>query len=207
MTATTTDPALTARAADFICRRHVDAMAATMMWPADYDRCIPCVAYWDRMPTGGVHLLPHIDAGWCVAVHEAAHAVVYICHLDVTVNYASALPNPDSGYLVGGYVNVQLAPNDFRPTALWAGQVALHRMVADLGPLTRADRVDVACNGRYDLWQMRQTGATDAALLAVRSDVETIVGRLWPRIVTVAEALLSQPRLSGDQIRALCGMA
>lgn len=115
-------------------------------------------------------------------------------------------PGDGVSYRVGGHVSLNLARDEYVPVGLSAGTAALRRLMLNAGTPTVEDLIDVANNGSLDTAMLRKSGLSDVEIFAARDRADVIAESHWGAISRVAEVLLTQGRLTGDEIAGLVSL-
>jgi hypothetical protein len=184
---------VTPRLIDFVCGQHQRQILDTRLWAAETFDCRDC-----RTAGCRVLLLPHLDTRRCIAVHEAGHAVAYLT-LGQRVTRVELTPD-DRGA-------VDFLADGPQPAAAWAGMAAIGHLLHLTGPVTSADLIDVAGTGGVgdssDAEQLYAMAAKGVDITVARAAADALVVARWAAISRVADALLKQGRLTGDEIAGL----
>lgn len=180
---------MTARLADAMCRYHRRWTVENRMWR---DSMI-CAEGCETVT--GVILLPHLNLGEQLAIHEAGHAVAFLALGEGVLEAVADLDN------LPGSVRTVSTTCDAR--GVLAGAAAVTRWAQ---PDCDEDFVDIANGAQHDFRNMWNAGVSIETATQVLRQADDIVAALWPAIERVAEVLLTRGRLTGDEIADLAGI-
>ncbi len=184
---------------DLLCDQHLGLILETELWPRDWMRGAVCAAGCEE---GAVPLLPQLDPGWQLAVHEASHAVCLVVtgtEIELVTLGREDLPGPGAGG-----VRFTSPDGSYDAAALMAGAAAVDILIqmVQKSPLADADVVDVVFGARHDFVTAYDAGLSDDDIAASSDMAWDLVTERWADITRVAEPLLARGRLTGREVSA-----